>query len=669
MEFINKFLFVFMIICVHLRNAVALDNFFDHSSPRPELFELTDFNVPDIKITLNDKDFQLLFYSFECEKDTNPNYLKRNEKCYTAPWVNLNSALTIALNKAYIDRNRLTQTDLALISNVATFNDATQQYEEIPNSVYTLSLPEFEQLVQAGSDLKLEEIFSQPYAIAPIPSGMYFETEEASLAFELDNTVTEKSKVKFSVGGRSTKFFAKVGYNINIKDGNLFGVKQLRLRSVAVDPSFLRDKLAYDLTRAIGLPTLSENFARLYINDNFMGLYAMRDAYKTKWVEYTFGEKNSTHLYTCSDAFGDNAFFRCVNDEEEINDQDPDWNAFLDKLATVNTREQLEEFFDVKSYIKTQVSRYLFGSLDHISGTNNNDMYRIHDDLTGKDQWIQLLYDFDMNFGNFQTPDTHRSFEEDVPEQSNPMYQLLNLNSQNPEVVSVMDEIMRTVFNPNVLIDRIDKLKAFIDPYVKEDRTPDANGNLPGRFPLTIERPEELATYEDFLGNTEFTTIKANQHFNNFNDHTNLQTALGLKQWVIERFKYACEYYNLDCSYADEILSSPAYSNYKIEEVQHDLTNEGCNGTGYACCIFSDTTLASQDPSGDWGKEGDKFCLFENGYQAPKDAVAVEANANGQCWSLAKGFPCCEMTKEVTFNDEANGEIWGIENGTWCGML
>jgi len=149
------------------------------------------------------------------------------------------------------------------------------------------------------------------------------------------------------VGGKYTKSFEKLGYNIKIKKGNLLERKNLRLRTEAVDPSFLREKVAYDICNVIGLPSLSLNYARVFFNDKYMGLYALRDAFKAQWIEYTFGEKNTKHLYTCDGQYMTEEtenLYNCINDDENIKD-DPDWKHFIERLKAVKTRADLEEFY------------------------------------------------------------------------------------------------------------------------------------------------------------------------------------------------------------------------------------------------------------------------------------------------------------------------------------
>ena len=467
---------------------------------------------------------------------------------------------------------------------------------------------------------------------------------------------TEIKKIKFSIGGRSTKLYSKLGYNINIKGKELlYGAKQIRLRAEVVDPSFLREKLVYDLCNIVDLPTLSANYARLYINDTFMGLYILRDAFKSQWVQDNFGEKGSKHIYSCDKSYGTSKFFNCINDDDDITN-DQDWPRFIEQLNNAKDRKDLEKFFDVKTYIRWQVSRYLFGSWDHKTSTHNNVVYMFHDTFSGSDLWIPLLYDFDMNLGAYRTINPETNFTAEVIDPNNPLYTLLDLNDESEELREVMDDIMRRGFNPNILLPRIDELKEFIDPYVKEDRTRDSNDHLPGRMPRMSDNVVDHFEYEDFVGNADFTTIKAKQY--DGDTLSSSSTILGIKVWVIERFKYACKTYNLDCSYADEILSRPEYSKYTVDTNKREAHNTGCNGTSYSCCIFDSTPVKLIDSDGKWGIEGEQWCLKKEVKEDPKE-----------CWSKAQGYECCERpTTRVYYVDKKTGEEWGTEHGTWCGI-
>ena len=69
--------------------------------------------------------------------------------------------------------------------------------------------------------------------------------------------------IKISLSGRSTRYFSKLSYNVNLpKGGKLDGYKKLKLRACGADPSFIREKLAYDMLAAAGRPGSRSSYVR-----------------------------------------------------------------------------------------------------------------------------------------------------------------------------------------------------------------------------------------------------------------------------------------------------------------------------------------------------------------------------------------------------------------------
>jgi len=641
-KFLNSLLVPLALL--NVKSALAIDEFLANTT-RPKFFEITDFKIPTFTVHMDKADYDNFFFVAQCNKDTHPNYMRRNDECYTAPWANLTQSLEKVITSKYIDVEALknSKEDHALVEKALN-----------ANSNYQITLPEFERLIVTYSDFTLEKIFSSPYGVLKVPSNYVFNITNPTLTYQLDDDVKTFKKIKITIGGRSTQSYAKLGYNVNIKGGeDLYGVKQLRFRSETVDPSFIRDKLGYDVHNVLELPTLSANYAKLYFNDHYMGLFLVRDAFKNHWIERNFGEKNTKHLYSCDSVYGNNKFFNCVNDDTEVIDSD--WEKFLSQLEKAKTREDLAKFFDVNTYIKWQVARYLFGSWDHATKGHNNVVYMYHDTTTNNDLWIPLLYDFDLNFGCRAHTNTTWTFDEDVVDPNNPLYKILNINGESEEVRSIMEDFMRKVFNPLQIFTHIDQIKNFIDPYVKEDRTPDKDGFLPGRLAKTYASAEDALTYESFVKNSEFSTVKL-RHVGG--GSVSGYDAIGVKQWVIERFKFACSHYQLDCSYADEILSSPYANDYEIDYVRVEAQSLGCAGTEYACCQFETTDVLLTDNDGRWGFEGSRWCLI----------IDEIKYAEGECWSEAEGYPCCRYRNTSVVSTDSKGREWGVEDNHWCGI-
>ncbi|OUM65082.1 carbohydrate-binding module family 18 [Piromyces sp. E2] len=632
-------------------SSLASDSYFGNVR-RAELFEKLDFKVPKMTINLSDEDYKNYFLTYKCEYDMNIRHITRNDDCYKAPWIDLDLAMDKAFKYNLINKSKVEKNDLDIINNK------------------NITLEQFENIVTKYTNYNVETILSINFGLVKIPT---YETENASITLDIDGEIHNASSVKMKIGGRSTTKYEKLGFNIKIKKGDLLGRKQLRLRTEVADPTFMREKLLYDMFNALEIPCLSLNY--------------------------------TTHLYECDGNYGSNHAYNCLNDDEDLRDTDVDFNNFIAKINQTKTKEELAEFFDVENYLKWQAIKYLIGGWDHGTGAQNQYIYRYHNTTSGKDIWIPLVYDFDNDFGGYGSTETDDSFDIAVYrfERKNPIYKILGINENaSPEVISYMDQIMRSHFNPLDLFNRIEQLRTVLDPYVKEDRAFDAEGNRPGRLPRNFKRLKDYFSYEDFQNNIEYTSIDIVVYRGNDIEHKKVH---GLKKWIIERFKFACKTFNLDCSYAKEFLDFDDYDPVLItREERHD----GCNKTDNECCVLPNTEVIEVDGTGKWGVEFNSWCLIDERYPCcssknPKveyvsqsrgvkygiengewcgiieDSVTTttttttitSASTNiEECWSLVEGYPCCtEENPKVEYVSKSRGVKYGVENGEWCGII
>lgn len=431
-----------------------------------------------------------------------------------------------------------------------------------------------------------------------------------------------------------------MGYNIKIKGDTLLGRKQLRLRSEVVDPSFLREKIGYDICNVLGLPSLSLNYCFLIVNGEKMGLYAMRDAFKAQWIEDKYGEKDTPNLYECHKKFGNSKIMNCQNTDETI--KNDDFKNFLRKVENAKSKENIEKFFDVETFTKWQVIKYLFGTWDHVTNNHNMFLYKSHNDTTNEDKWIPMVYDFDNDFGAYREGDPTYNYDYAVYSMdiNNPLVNILNLKESNPEVIQQISTIMKTVFNPKILLPHIDELIEFLSPHIKDDRT-----NRYGRIKRINPKVENYFTYQDFIDNSAYNSMHIIRY-----DKEDYIT--GLKRYIIEKFKFTCKNYNLDCSYAKEYLGDPTYT---VDIIDHKEQYTGCHNTDYDCCVFSYTPFQMEYHDLEWGNELNDWCILT----PPPE----------KCWSLELGYPCCTKKDTKLYYYSKSAQNWyGMEDGEWCGI-
>jgi len=408
-----------------------------------------------------------------------------------------------------------------------------------------------------------------------------FKTKNGSLSVNINGKEKFFDKITFSISGQTSNYIVKPNFNLKIRGKNdLFGRSQFKLRSDLTEPTFLRSKLTSDIHKKLGLTGILANYATLYINDEYMGLFVLTDAYKLKWVEQVYGEKDSISLYKCEGApLNIDSYNLCSNENDEINDVEKiseEWSSFMNTILNAESAKDIEDIFEVDHFIKEMAIEYLLGAWDHIQLGHN---YYLYKQPNGK--WIYLTYDHDHTFGInldriflgvfiVDLPERMEKINFDYPNysfsdwtQKRHLIDILILNDPT-RFNQALKEIVNTVFNPATLFPHIDELKDFIRPYAKKDYTPDENGNYPGRINKLGINPY---TFEHWEANSEFTSVATLQY-----------NAYGIKYWILAKYRYVCKAYDLKCDpiyiaedYKFSINESIAFKGYDLSSMKDPL--------------------------------------------------------------------------------------------------
>jgi len=285
------------------------------------------------------------------------------------------------------------------------------------------------------------------------------------------------------------------------------------------------------------------------------------DAIKKSWIQYVYGDENTTSLYECKSLNNDLSIEvsskSCVNANDDVTDNTELIN-FLTDLNNANSIEEIEKIFDVDLFLKEMVYEYLSGSWDHFLIYGHN--YFLYKPKNGK--WKYIINDFDSDFGQdipvgypgmvmepikmLNTNFASFSFKEwaHIPHR---IIDILIFNDST-RFESILKQFVNDAFNPATLFPYIDKLKEFVSPFVKLDKTLNEDGKYPGKL------NENIGDYSlaQWNANCEFTSIHTLQG----------STAFGLKYWILERYRTVCKNYNMDC---DSIYINENYE-YSIDE-------------------------------------------------------------------------------------------------------
>ncbi|ORX83833.1 hypothetical protein BCR32DRAFT_191040, partial [Anaeromyces robustus] len=330
------------------------------------------------------------------------------------------------------------------------------------------------------------------------------------------------------------------------------------IRSDPRDATMIRSKLACDMLNRLGIVSISANYIRLYVNNEYFGFYVLMDAPKIPWVEQVFGEKDTKNLYKCKSGGGyltfKFGFDSCENEDDEYTDRS-EWVNFITTLDNAKTVEEIEDIFDVDQFLYLAAYDYLAGAWDHFFHSGHNyDMYKNKNN--GK--WTMVYYDFDSDIGQ-DTPGIDSFNPVPLPDKNFTRYTVrqwfhyqshlseLTIWNNLPNFESKLKEFVDKIFNPELLFKHIDEIKEFIRPYVLYDKTPGENGVNPGILNLLNPSDYTMAQWN------------ANSEFTNINEPLVQSDAYGLKYWILERYRTVCKNYKLDCDpvYMDENYEYP----------------------------------------------------------------------------------------------------------------
>jgi len=544
--------------------ALAYNKFIDeYNDGRAEIFKLTDNTVPTIRIQLPDDEYEQLKYEGSLNelpekkfKDSITKQKRQQQQQQEEKRIPVKCQLLKQANS--LEEQFLIEKYFA--GNITTYlRHGEEPQVEIngKKSSNFLSVNE-------------EDFLKTPIARNQVDS---FKTKNASMVVELKKEKLTFEKVTLKLGGYSSRLFAKQGYNIKIRGGDeLYGRTQFKIRPESRDATFLRSKLACDIHNRLNLPSISANYAQLYINGDYMGFYVFMDNIKLSWIDYEYGDEDTSYLYKCKE-FQNYLHFNwsslnCTNENEDLELQSnlalADWFKFLDQLDRAKTVKEVERMFNVKNFLYEMALEYLFGSWDHFLKYGHN--FNMYKPPNGK--WQMMLYDFDAEFGqdvNMVFPDPTRELVKDANIYTttykdcfqyvnkevfdynfaefaeHPVYyeqvnrHILNVLIYNnyPQFIEVLSDVVEKAFNPATLFGYIDQLKDFIRPYVELDKLPDKNGEYPGR----LNKQKGDYSINQWDSNCEFTTINTTQGFQ----------AYGLKYWILMKYRYVCQTYRLKC--------------------------------------------------------------------------------------------------------------------------
>jgi CotH protein len=196
-------------------------------------------------------------------------------------------------------------------------------------------------------------------------------------------------------------------------DQQFLGLTELVLDNSLQDPSFLRERLSMLLFRRMGIAAPREAYARLYVNDEYAGLYSMVEPVDSQFLRRSFEEDGGAlHEY------------RWMEPPFHFESQGDDWQGYatprfeprtsqhdsgletIGQMVQVTNEasdeefvERVSRFLDLKQFVKHVALENYLAEADGLLGLwgmNNFYLYR----FLGTTRFQFIPWDKDVTFGN-----------------------------------------------------------------------------------------------------------------------------------------------------------------------------------------------------------------------------------------------------------------------------
>lgn len=239
--------------------------------------------------------------------------------------------------------------------------------------------------------------------------------------FEYGSIVLDPVGVRFKGSSSFNIPTVKKSFKLNFNkyyQATFVGLKKLNLNNSYNDPTMLREKLFLDFAGKYG-PTIRAVHARLYVNDQYWGLYTAVEQVDSTFARSRFGEAEAGNLFKAetnepghpTNDFGSDLTWLGPDPEPyhkfyqlQTNEATNDYSqliAFIDVLNNTPPAQfpaVLEPIFDVPGALRGLALNNLFVNIDSYNGAAHN--YFLYDrDDTGRITHIH--WDTNESFGRF----------------------------------------------------------------------------------------------------------------------------------------------------------------------------------------------------------------------------------------------------------------------------
>jgi spore coat protein CotH len=264
------------------------------------------------------------------------------------------------------------------------------------------------------------------------------------------------------------------------------GLDKLSLNNCYLDPSFVREKVNYELCDALGMATCRTNYAALYINGTYWGLYLLVEQQDQEFIESRYGASEDGNLWKGED-YGTMEYLGASesdyydNYELKTNETANDWSDLVDFIDQINytpisvLADSMHNRLDVESALAMLAVDNYTVNLDSYTGRCFN-YYFYHRDRD--DRLVFTKWDQNEAWGIFNMYQLSTTqLQQLSPFWTNPQYgeerpmaeNLWQVSAYEDVYLGHMQKLMAGAAEPTTLIARMEELRDLVRTYVYSD--------------------------------------------------------------------------------------------------------------------------------------------------------------------------------------------------------
>lgn len=340
------------------------------------------------------------------------------------------------------------------------------------NSTKAQNLPEFLP-VFPQDEITTIKIEIDPDSLALIVDNLDLYSDHeypATFIFQNSSLIDTVENVGFRLRGNTSREAAKKSFKVSF---NTFsntqwqGLEKLNLNGQHNDPSLIRTKLCWDMIREAGLAGARTSFVKLYINNEFKGVYLNVEHYDENFAATYFDNQGDGNLFKCLypadlDYLGTNpdlykmAPFGSRTYDLKTNLYEDDYTDLAEFIQVLNNNSSsqlicnLQEKFNIDDYLKYAALEVLQGHWDGYI-FNNNNYYLYHDQKTDRINWIPYDLDNTLGIDWFNMSWANRNiYNWDQSGTDRPLYELLlDVPQLRNQFSHYINQYVNMFFNPS----------------------------------------------------------------------------------------------------------------------------------------------------------------------------------------------------------------------------